>query len=85
MKKRSLAVDNKYIPYGLPLYLDTTLPDLPGVPSHPFQRLMIAQDTGGAIKKPVRGDVFFGHGQEAEYLAGFMKQQGRYALLVPKE
>lgn len=82
--KRSLAVDNKYIPYGLPLYLETTLPDLPGVPSHPFQRLMIAQDTGGAIRKPVRGDVFFGHGQEAEYLAGFMKQQGRYALLVPK-
>ncbi len=83
--KRSLAVDSKYIPYGLPLYLDATLPDLPGVPQHPFQRIMIAQDTGGAIKKPVRGDVFFGHGQEAEYLAGFMKQQGRYALLVPKE
>ncbi|MDX2074262.1 MAG: MltA domain-containing protein [Alphaproteobacteria bacterium] len=83
--KRSLAVDNKYIPYGLPLYLETTLPDLPGVPSRPFRRIMIAQDTGGAIKKPVRGDVFFGHGQEAEYLAGFMKQQGRYALLVPKE
>ncbi len=83
--KRTLAVDNKYIPYGLPLYLETTLPDLPGVPSHPFQRLMVAQDTGGAIRKPVRGDVFFGHGQEAEYLAGFMKQQGQYALLLPKE
>jgi len=83
--KRSLAVDNKYIPYGLPLYLDTTLPDLPGVPSHPFQRIMIAQDTGGAIKKPVRGDVFFGHGQEAEYLAGYMKQKGSYALLIPNE
>lgn len=83
--KRSLAVDNKYIPYGLPLYLETTLPDLPGVPSHPFNRIMIAQDTGGAIKKPVRGDVFFGHGQEAEYLAGYMKQQGSYSLLIPKE
>lgn len=83
--KRSLAIDNKYIPYGLPLYLETTLPDLPGAPSHPFQRIMIAQDTGGAIKKPVRGDVFFGHGQEAEYLAGFMKQQGHYTLLVPNE
>lgn len=82
--KRSLAVDNKYIPYGLPLYLETTLPELPGVPEHPFRRIVIAQDTGGAIKKPVRGDVFFGHGQEAEYLAGFMKQKGRYALLVPK-
>jgi membrane-bound lytic murein transglycosylase A len=83
--KRSLAIDAKYIPYGLPLYLDTTLPDLPGVPSHPFRRLMIAQDTGGAIKKPVRGDVFFGHGQEAEYLAGYMKQQGKYALLIPRQ
>lgn len=83
--KRSLAVDNKYIPYGLPLYLETTLPDLPGVPKHPFNRIVIAQDTGGAIRKPVRGDVFFGHGQEAEYLAGFMKQQGSYALLLPKE
>ena len=83
--KRSLAVDSRYIPYGLPLYLETSLPDLPGVPSHPFNRLVIAQDTGGAIKKPVRGDVFFGYGQEAEYLAGFMKQKGRYALLVPKE
>lgn len=83
--KRSLAVDSSYIPYGLPLYLETTLPDLPGVPSHPFERIMVAQDTGGAIKKPVRGDVFFGHGQEAEYLAGFMKQQGRYSLLVPND
>ena len=82
--KRSLAVDNRYIPYGLPLYLETSLPQLPGAPSKPFNRLMIAQDTGGAIKKPVRGDVFFGHGQEAEYLAGFMKQRGRYFLLIPK-
>jgi len=83
--KRSLAIDARYIPYGLPLFLETTLPDLPGVPSHPFERLMIAQDTGGAIKKPVRGDVFFGHGQEAEYLAGLMKQKGVYSLLLPKE
>lgn len=85
MPKRSLAVDFRHIPYGLPLYLETTLPAMPGVAEHPFERLVIAQDTGGAIRKPVRGDVFFGHGQEAEYLAGYMKQKGRYALLMPKE
>lgn len=83
--KRSIAVDSRYIPYGLPLYLETTLPELPGVPERPFRRLLIAQDTGGAIRSPVRGDVFFGHGQEAEYLAGFMKQRGIYALLLPKD
>ncbi len=81
--KRSLAIDSRYIPYGLPVYLETTLPQMDNQPAQPFQRTLIAQDTGGAIKKPVRGDVFFGHGQEAEYLAGYMKQQGRYALLVP--
>lgn len=83
--RRSLAVDFRHIPYGLPLYLEATLPAMPGAPEQPFQRILIAQDTGGAIRKPVRGDVFFGHGQEAEYLAGYMKQRGRYALLVPKE
>ncbi len=81
--RRSLAVDNRYIPYGLPLYLEATLPPMDNQPAQPFQQIVIAQDTGGAIKKPVRGDVFFGHGPEAEFLAGYMKQQGRYALLVP--
>lgn len=81
--KRSLAVDARYIPYGLPVYLESSLPPLDGGSMKPFEQLLIAQDTGGAIKKPVRGDVFFGHGEEAEYLAGYMKQPGRYTLLVP--
>jgi membrane-bound lytic murein transglycosylase A len=46
---------------------------------------MIAQDTGGAIRGPVRGDIFFGPGQQAEYLAGYMKNRGMYNLLVPRE
>ena len=44
---------------------------------------MVAQDTGGAIRGPVRGDVFWGHGTEAELRAGKMKSPGRYHLLIP--
>jgi len=78
---RSLAVDRRFIPMGVPLWLDTTDPlD----PARPLRRLMVAQDTGGAIKGPVRGDVFFGAGALAEQRAGHMKQKGRYTLLLPK-
>lgn len=84
--QRSLAVDPKYIPYGLPLFLET---ELPAAQNHAagtaFRRILIAQDTGGAIRGPVRGDIFFGGGADAEYLAGFMKGRGVYSLLVPKE
>ncbi len=82
---RSLAVDNSYIPYGLPLFLETYLPGQPGQADTPFNRIMIAQDTGSAIKGAVRGDIFFGAGDKAEYYAGSMKNRGRYTLLVPKE
>jgi membrane-bound lytic murein transglycosylase A len=51
--------------------------------SAPLQRLVVAQDTGGAIRGPVRGDLFWGAGEEAEELAGHMKQQGRLYLLLP--
>lgn len=81
--QRSIAVDSKYIPYGLPLFLETELPPLPNDVALPFQHIMIAQDTGGAIRGPVRGDIFFGAGDDAEYLAGNMKGRGIYSLLVP--
>lgn len=84
-KQRSLAVDSSYIPYGLPLFLETELPNPQCCEPRPYNRLMIAQDTGGAIRGPVRGDIFFGEGSEAEYLAGNMKGRGRYSLLVPRE
>ncbi len=78
---RSLAVDRRFIPLGLPLWLDTTDPlD----PSTPLRRLMVAQDTGGAIRGPVRGDVFWGHGPRAAARAGRMKSRGRYFLLLPR-
>lgn len=83
---RSMAVDNRFIPYGLPIYLETELPAMPGAGvATPFKRVMVAQDTGGAIRGPVRGDIFFGTGSSAEYMAGYMKGRGVYNLLVPKE
>lgn len=82
---RSLAVDRKHFALGVPLWLDTTQPAVQaGGADMPLQRLMVAQDTGGAITGGVRGDVFWGHGAAAEALAGRMKQPGRLWLLLPK-
>ena len=75
----SLAVDPRVHAYGVPFYVSTTLPD-----SQMLQALFIAQDTGGAIRGPVRGDIFFGIGNKAEDLAGRMKQSGRLYALLPK-
>jgi len=81
---RSLAVDLRYLPLGAPLWLETTLPGAtPEAPEQDFRRLMVAQDTGGAIRGPVRGDIFFGNGAEAEAVAGVLKSPGRYYILVP--
>jgi membrane-bound lytic murein transglycosylase A len=79
---RSLAVDRRYIPLGVPIWLETTAPLPEG--EAPLRRLMVAQDTGGAIKGVVRGDVFWGAGARAEAVAGHMKSRGRYAVLLPK-
>jgi membrane-bound lytic murein transglycosylase A len=80
----SLAIDRKWIPLGVPLWLDTTRPDKNSDKPQVFQRLMIAQDTGGAIRGAVRGDVFWGAGKEATYIAGNMKNEGHYWLLLPR-
>ncbi len=77
---RSLAVDRSLLSYGLPLWADIEAP-IEGA-SH-IQRLMVAQDTGGAIRGPVRGDVFWGYGERAETLAGPMKSKGQYWALLP--
>lgn len=79
--ERSLAIDRSRLPYGAPLWVDIK-PPVEG--EAPLRRLMVAQDTGGAIRGAVRGDVFWGYGERAEYLAGHMKSQGRYWLLLPK-
>ncbi len=81
--KRSLAVDRKWMPLGIPVWLETDLVDEKTGAKSGFNRLMIAQDTGGAIRGPVRGDVFWGHGAEAYERAGSMKSPGRYWILLP--
>lgn len=80
---RSLAVDRKFLPLGAPVWLDSTAPYADG--DRPLRRLVVAQDTGGAIKGPVRGDVFWGAGPQAEQLAGHMKSPGRLYILLPRE
>lgn len=77
----SIAVDPKFIPLGSPVYLATTRPD----DQQPLHRLMHAQDTGGAIRGPIRADFFWGFGAKPAELAGKMKQQGQLWLLWPKE
>jgi membrane-bound lytic murein transglycosylase A len=82
--RRSLAVDINHVPLGMPVYVDTALPETPASPIVIERRLYIAQDTGGAIRGPVRGDIFFGFGTGAEDLAGRMKAGGEEYLLIPR-
>jgi membrane-bound lytic murein transglycosylase A len=81
---RSLAVDADLLPLGAPLWLDTTYPAGTPEAGQPLRRLVVAQDSGGAIKGAVRGDLYWGSGDEALRYAGPMKQRGRYYLLLPK-
>ncbi len=78
--RRSLAVDHGLYSYGFPVWVDIEpVEQVTGS----IRRLMIAQDTGGAIRGPVRGDVFWGAGDIAETIAGKMKSQGRKWILLP--
>ena len=81
---RSLAVDPKLLPLGAPLWLDTTYPAETPEAGQPLRRLVVAQDSGSAIKGAVRDDLYWGSGDEALRYAGPMKQPGRYYLLLPK-
>ena len=76
----SIAVDRRSIPLGVPVFLATTQPDS----VEPLNRLVFAQDTGGAIKGAVRADFFWGFGELAGHQAGRMKQSGRLWVLFPK-
>ncbi len=80
---RSLAVDRKFHSMGMPIWLDTTYPSGNPQAGQPLRRLMIAQDTGGAIVGVVRGDLFWGQGAAARAAAGAMKQPGKFTVLVP--
>ena len=78
--KRSIAVDPRAIPLGAPAFLSTTWPNSP----KPLNQLMLAQDTGGAIKGSVRADFYWGFGNEAGQYAGSMKQKGKLWVLLPR-
>ena len=78
--ERSIAIDPRQIPLGAPVFLATTYPNS----SAPLNRLMMAQDTGGAIKGGVRADFYWGAGDVAGQRAGAMKQPGKLWVLLPK-
>ena len=79
---RSLAVDRSIWMFGTPIWIDTRTP--PEAGAKPFQHLMVAQDTGTAIKGYVRGDVYWGWGADASFNAGHMKSAGAMVVLLPK-
>ncbi len=78
---RTIAVDRSVVPLGAPIFLATTMP----LSNTPLERLVLAQDTGGAIRGAVRADFFWGAGAEAGREAGRMRQEGRMWLLWPKD
>jgi membrane-bound lytic murein transglycosylase A len=77
--ERSIAVDPRHVALGAPVFLATTQPDS----AQPWRRLVMAQDTGGAIRGVVRADLFWGFGAAAGNQAGRMKQQGQMWVLLP--
>lgn len=77
---RSIAVDAAYVPLGAPVFLATTFP----ASDTPLERLVVAQDTGGAIRGAPRADFFWGTGNEAREMAGKMRQSGEMWLLWPR-
>ena len=79
LAERTIAVDPRAIPLGTPVFLDTTEP----LSDAPLRRLVMAQDTGGAIRGPIRADFFWGFGAEAGAQAGRMRQEGRMWILWP--
>lgn len=83
--ERSLAVDRRHVPLGVPVWLDALTPAAsPEDPDARRQWLLVAQDTGGAIRGAVRGDVFWGAGERARAIAGRMAHRGRYWVLAPR-
>ena len=81
LAERVVAVDPRFVPLGAPIFLTTNQPNS----NKPLNRLMMAQDTGGAIKGGVRADFFWGAGDVAGKSAGSMKQQGKIWVLLPKD
>jgi membrane-bound lytic murein transglycosylase A len=81
---RSIAVDKSLHVYGTPFFIEGELPIDSELAKTPFHRLMIAQDTGSAIVGPARADLYFGAGVDAGKVAGRLKHNMRFVVLVPK-
>jgi len=81
---RSLAVDKKIHIYGTPIWIDAEFPIESEKPETKFRHLLVAQDTGSAIVGPARADIYFGHGEEVGHIAGRIKQNGQFVMLVPQ-
>jgi membrane-bound lytic murein transglycosylase A len=78
-----MAVDRSLWQFGTPMWIETHYPPEAEKPSPGLKRLMIAQDTGSAIRGAVRGDFYWGWGDEAALIAGHMKSPGRMTALLP--
>jgi membrane-bound lytic murein transglycosylase A len=81
---RSIAVDRSLHVYGTPFWIEAELPLEHESAATPFRRLMLAQDTGGAIVGPARADIYFGAGVEAGMIAGRLRHPGTFYMLVPR-
>jgi peptidoglycan lytic transglycosylase A len=81
---RSIAVDKVHV-YGTPFFIEADLPIESARPATKFRRLMVAQDTGSAILGPARADLYWGAGDEAGRIAGRIRHQGRFVMLLPRE
>ena len=81
---RSLAVDRSFWQFGTPLFIETNEPREAVESNKPFHHLMIAQDTGTAIRGIIRGDVYWGWGENAALNAGHMKSPGSMVALLPR-
>lgn len=80
---RSIAVDDDRVPYGSPIYMATKISNPDALFRERYRRLMVAQDTGGAILGPIRYDIFFGRGERAEWRAGHQNTPARIYWLLP--
>src|SRR3984957_14312880 len=81
---RSIAVDKLHV-YGTPFFIQADLPIDSDKPVTKFRRLIIAQDTGSAINGPARADLYWGSGDAAGRIAGRIRQQGQFVMLLPRE
>jgi membrane-bound lytic murein transglycosylase A len=82
---RSIAVDRTIHIYGTPFFIQAELPFDSENSENKFQRLMVAQDTGGAIRGPARADLYFGAGSGPAHVAGRIRHPGHFTILVPRE